>query len=192
MVQSSMIVTAVPVWMEEPVLVASITTHAHVLHHSLGASVKVRQPNFKLIIETWFVLVKMVISRFVFSILFPFWKSMVTKVTPITQILVVKSNNIHWYSRPNTWRLLTNNVSPQIPYPYQANGFEIVIVTICGSSNKQKQMNVSPTLVRTVGHAWMGFTVSRACVQVCTLAHFAKVRKVAVVYSCILFFEFLY
>lgn len=40
-------------------------------------------------------------------------------------------------------------------------------------------MNVSPTLVRTVGHAWMGFTVSRACVQVRTLVHFAKVRKVA-------------
>ena len=53
-------------------------------------------------------------------------------------------------------------------------------------------MNVSPTLVRTVGHAWMGFTVSRACVQVRTLAHFAKVRKVAVVNSCILFLEFLY
>ena len=75
--------------------------------------------------------------------------------------------------------LLTNNVSPQIPHPYQINGFKIVVVTICGSSNKQKQMNVSPILVRTVGHAWMGFTVSRACVQVRTLAHFAKVRKLA-------------
>ena len=55
-------------------------------------------------------------------------------------------------------------------------------------------MNVSPTLVRTVGHAWMGFTVLRACVQVRTLVHFAKVRKVA---CCVLldyyfFFEFLY
>ena len=40
-------------------------------------------------------------------------------------------------------------------------------------------MNVSPTLVRTVGHAWMEFMVSRACVQVRTLAHFAKVRKLA-------------
>ena len=76
-------------------------------------------------------------------------------------------------------KLLTNNVSPEIPYPYQINGFKIVVVTICGSSNKQKQMNVSPTLVRTVGHALMGFTVSRACVQVRTLAHFAKVRKLA-------------
>ena len=44
----------------------------------MEASVKVQQPNSKLIIETWFVLFKMVISRFVFSILFPFWKSMVT------------------------------------------------------------------------------------------------------------------
>lgn len=77
-------------------------------------------------------------------------------------------------------RLLTINVvSPQIPYPYQISGFKIVVVTICGSSNKQKQMNVSPILVRTVEHAWMGFTVSRACVQVLTLAHFAKVRKLA-------------
>ena len=34
----------------------------------MEANVKVRQPNSKLIVETWFVLVKMVISRFVFSI----------------------------------------------------------------------------------------------------------------------------
>ena len=88
-------------------------------------------------------------------------------------------DDIDRYSRPNTLRLLTNNVGPQIPYPYQINACKIVIVTIFGSSNKQKQMNVSPTLVRTVGHAWMGFTVSRACVQARTLAHFAKVRKLA-------------
>ena len=52
--------------MGELVLMASITTHAHVLHHSLEAGVKVRQPNFKLIIEILFVLGKMVIPRFVF------------------------------------------------------------------------------------------------------------------------------
>ena len=53
-------------------------------------------------------------------------------------------------------------------------------------------MNVSLTLVRMVGHAWMGFTVSRACVQVHTLAHFAKVRNLACRVLLFFIFEFVY
>ena len=45
-------------------------------------------------------------------------------------------------------------------------------------------MSASLTLVRMVGHAWMGFTVSPACVQVHTPAHFAKVRNFAYVTAC--------